>query len=260
MVKHAHEGSAMKFPDHGRIQCRECWPEGHTRSTFKTADERFQLVNDPGAWGSSNPEVLVLGISKGFTQADAFATDEFDAVAFKDFRGRLKEVLVAVGVMAADANIHATMRASEQRFGWGSVVRCSLSGRNKKGGYGAGTPEVLPAFKHPEARRFLRGCTRRFLKHLPERTRTVVLLGNDDRYIQIFGAELQGLYGSGCRRLNAVAHVTDKVLWVHVAHPSRGNGHLGTFLGGDALTTQGRKLELARQALTEAAREASGRL
>lgn len=28
-------------------------------------------MNDPGTWGSADPEVLVLGFSKRFTQANA---------------------------------------------------------------------------------------------------------------------------------------------------------------------------------------------
>src|SRR5690348_13165688 len=58
-------GSRMGLPSHGRIACRRC---------FAGTDEvltlgKWRVVNDPGAWGSATPTVLVLGFSKGFTQA-----------------------------------------------------------------------------------------------------------------------------------------------------------------------------------------------
>ena len=47
--------------------------------------------------------------------------------------------------------------------------------------------------------------------------------------------------------MNAVAYSTGAVTWVHVAHPSPGNGFYGEWLNGDA-TKSGiaRKRELAR--------------
>jgi len=236
------------LPLHGPITCRKCWSGNETE--FTTADGKFRVVNDPGAWGSATPEVLVLGISKGFTQANAFSRGDFDAVPFKGFRPRLRQALSLIGLMPPDADIDGALSAREERFGWGSLVRCSLSGWNaKKQAFGAGTPEVLPAFEHPEASRFLGGCMQRFLGALPARTRFVALLGNSDGYIETVGEQLRTMFPHSYRRVNSVAHQTGAVLWVHTGHPSTGNGHFPSFANGDASSKQGQKRELAKAAV-----------
>jgi hypothetical protein len=239
------------LPAHGPIACRKCWPTDHPGTEFTTSDHRIRIVNDPGAWGSQSPSILVLGISKGFTQAREFASGEFDSVPFKNCRARLRDVLAAVGLMNRDADIDSRMTSLETDYAWGSVVRCSLSGRKtSEDKFSAGTPDVLPAFDHYEAAPFLRGCMREHLMNLPARTRTIVLLGNDDRYIETIARELQRMYGDQYSRLNAVAHKTDDRAWVHVAHPSPGNGHFRAFVDGATDTKQGLKRKLAQDALS----------
>lgn len=68
---------------------------------FTTDDRRFHVVNDPGAWGAADPEILVLGISKGFTQARALESGEFDSVPFRGIRDRLQEALRSFYARAA---------------------------------------------------------------------------------------------------------------------------------------------------------------
>ena len=62
------------FPAHGPIACRKCF-SGSTSDSLTIG--RWQAVNDPGAWGSAAPKILVLGFSKGFTQAGAYRTGKF---------------------------------------------------------------------------------------------------------------------------------------------------------------------------------------
>ena len=79
------------LPLHGRITCRKCF------TTDREIEEigLWQAVNDPGAWGSDRPSVLVLGFSKGFTQANAYRRDAFEAIPFKGdvMRARLTAAL-----------------------------------------------------------------------------------------------------------------------------------------------------------------------
>ena len=241
------------LPVHGPICCRRCWPADQSGRVYTTPDEKFRVVNDPGAWGASNPRILVLGISKGFTQAREYERGDFNAVPFKDCRERLELVLQSVGLLHECDSVDARMSATEETLAWGSVVRCSLSGWNsKKGEYRAGTPEVLPAFRHQDARHFLSGCMRTFLSALPDTTKTVVLLGNDDRYIQIMRRELTSLFSGDCVAQSAVSHRADGRIWIHVAHPSRGNGHFGQFVNGPAENGQGLKRQLAMEAVRSA--------
>jgi len=50
------------LPVHGPIECRRCFDgsDSHVATLG-----RWQIVNDPGAWGASVPKILVLGFSKG---------------------------------------------------------------------------------------------------------------------------------------------------------------------------------------------------
>src|SRR6267154_5768859 len=87
--------STTTLPPHGRIGCRKCFTgEGSTQTVGK-----WQMVNDPASWGSAAPRVLILGFSKGFTQADAFRSGRFEDIPFKKMRPRLTEVLQLLGVL-----------------------------------------------------------------------------------------------------------------------------------------------------------------
>lgn len=53
------------LPTHGKIECRVCYQS--TKEKVIEPALQWRMVNKPGACGSSNPEYLVLGFSKGFT-------------------------------------------------------------------------------------------------------------------------------------------------------------------------------------------------
>jgi len=51
--------SHAQLPTHGPIACRKCFSNAEP-----VIDEGpWRAVNDPGAWGSHSPEVLVLGVT-----------------------------------------------------------------------------------------------------------------------------------------------------------------------------------------------------
>lgn len=242
-----HTPGKKSLPLHGPIACRECWETCESFAKEQvTADGRFRLVNDPGAWGSPDPSVLVLGISKGNTQAKEFEGGEFDQVPFKKCRPRLRDSIAAAGLIEVDDDIDSRMSAAETDFAFGSVVRCSVTGL-KDGKWKAGTPEVIPAFSHSEASSWLDNCFRRHLAKLPDRLRVIALAGNDDRWIKTVRDKVQVLYPESFRFLNDVAYEAGGKLWVHIAHPSPGNGHFSSFVSGAESETQGRKRELARE-------------
>lgn len=244
-----HTPGKKSLPTHGPIACRDCWNDCEASAKEQvTADGRFRLVNDPGAWGSPDPLVLVLGISKGNIQAKEFAVGEFDQVPFKNCRPRLRDSLAAAGLVEADDDIDSRMTAAEADFAFGSVVRCSVTGL-KDGKWKAGTPEVIPAFTNPEASSWLDNCFRRHLAKLPDRLRVIALAGNDDRWIKTVGDKVQVLYPESFRFVNDVVYEAGGKLWVHIAHPSGGNGHFSSFVSGAESATQGRKRKLAREAV-----------
>lgn len=234
---------------HGPVQCDTCW----TTTTSNTSQERggFRLVRDPGYWGAGQPEVLVLGMSKGNTQANAYGRQSFEQVAFKGIRSRLLQLLQAVELIPCEetaAQFERRFCQGEREFGFASVVRCSLSAWSEaKQHYTAEGPLVLRAFNdRSDGYAFVKACINQHLVRLPPRTQLVVLLGNSDAYIAAMRSAL-GVERGAVSALNPVAYSSRNVLFVHIAHPSRGNGHFGNFIRGEG--TSGQKLEWARAAL-----------
>lgn len=239
--------SCSTLVHHGRMSCDRCW-----KNVPKDEKEAgpFQLVRDPGHWGSSNPATMILGISKGNTQSKGFASGHFDSVAFAGIRQRLLQVLQTVGLLEGESisRFEHRFRGDEQEYAFASVVRCSLTGMDrKKGVHTADSPNVVPALRAGSAGYdFAFACVDQHLRSLPPATQRVILLSNTDAYINHLRA-LIGLSRGGLRRINDVAYHASGVLFVHVSHPSRGNGHFGKFNRGEG--TPGAKMRLARDVL-----------
>jgi hypothetical protein len=77
------------------------------------------------------------------------------------------------------------------------------------------------------------------------------LLGNEDKYIRKFGTKLKSIYPDLIPHPKApkIAHLAGGRSWVHVGHPSPGNGYLGKFLRDDGSAGQGEKRESAKAAI-----------
>lgn len=241
------QGDALVL--HGRMGCMRCWSEG--ADTLQESGP-FRLVRDPGHWGASNPRTLVLGMSKGNTQSSAFASGPFEAVAFKGIRPRMLTIFQAVGMLPdeTEADFERRFCASETEFAFASVVRCSITGMDrKKGVHTADSPNVLPAFRRGSAgAQFVENCVDEHLAHLPPRTDLVLLLGNTDGYVSAL-SDMIGRTRGAISRINEVSYSSSGVLFVHLAHPSKGNGHFGAFVRGEG--SPGRKRDLAAQALSD---------
>lgn len=235
---------------HGRMACDRCWK--NVASNVQDAGP-FRLVRDPGHWGNLNPSTLVLGVSKGNTQSSAFTTGHFDDVAFMGIRDRLLQVLQTVGLLQNEtiSGFERRFRKDELEYAFASVVRCSLTGMDRtKHIHTASSPNVIPAFEAGSAGyRFTSACVDQHIGRLPDATRRVILLGNTDAYIEQLSAAIGRLRGS-FQKINGVAYRAGSVLFVHVSHPSRGNGHFSAFTRGEG--TPGEKMRMAREALQSA--------
>ena len=258
----------MPLPPHGPVDCRVCWSgcAGSQRGfggLTPTGQDRFRLVNDPGAWGAREPLVLVLGMSKGNTQSDAMRRARldggYDEVPFRKMRPRLLETLQAVGLMAGETGIDHRFRESEPDYGWGSILRCSLTGW-EKGAYSAASGVVLRGMSHPDGKALVPACVRQHLLGLPDRTRLVVLLGNAEGYMKLIRRVFSEIFPDfrPIAGSDGVAFEAGGRVYVHVGHPSPLNGHLSSFLAGGPASAQGAKREGAREAVRRALATAAG--
>lgn len=234
------------LPQHGRIACRRCFSTDETSQTIG----KWQMVNDPAAWGSANPTILVLGFSKGFTQANAFRSGRFEDIPFADMRTRLTEEMRLLGVIGRSERIDDKMVATETEIGFGSLVRCSLSRVNKDGVL-ACTGEVMPKAFSEEIFESLKTCAKAFLGDLPSSVRLVLMLGTTDSYIKGCRNVVRSIYGARYSEIDEVSYRTGDVIWVHVSHPSRMNGHHAAWMAGDVTTMPGRKQNLAITAIAK---------
>ena len=63
------------LPSHGRVSCSRCYLDpAPLFDESKRIEGEWRITANPLAWGNTNPEVIVLGFSKGPTQAGALAS------------------------------------------------------------------------------------------------------------------------------------------------------------------------------------------
>ena len=222
------------LPKHGKIDCRACFhaSEGKVRKP----SSNWRMVNDPGAWGGgADPEYLVLGFSKGATQAGVYDSGRFEDVAFAGMRPRLTQALRAMSALSPDESSDEKINNPNSNIAFGSLIRCSVSrydetASRRKGEevYGCTGPLITKSFK--EIPDVIKTCTGRFLTSLPSSIKVVFFLGNSDAYVKGCQLILRRLFTKDYRAINPMAVHADGRVWVHLAHPSGLNGHFNTWL------------------------------
>jgi hypothetical protein len=231
---------------HGPISCQCCFPAGSVPGcTFEAAGWRAD--NNPGYWGAVDPEVLVLGFSKGANQR---STLPFDQVAFHNARSNLAEILNALDLIDPSADFDTCFTAAETKLGFASVVRCGLGKEVEPGKY-ATSGVVVRAAVAPdsEARHFFEACTDKHLRTLPPSVRVVVFLGLDGPYVEAVFERMVQLHPS-IRRRSTLAYATESVTFVHVIHPSPlATSHRQIWLRDDNTSLANKRREV-RLALT----------
>lgn len=236
---------------HGPLACRACWAEFPGNHRILDGG-KAQIQNDPGYWGAADPSVLVLGMTKGFTQSTRMSTDprEFDGVAFSGFRPQLLQSLQAIGLLRDVSNINSKLGATEKEYGFASVIRCSLTAIGKEGPTSASS-KVIAALKKPEAQQVFSTCMKTYLPRLTMRTRLVVLLGNDDGYVAYMNHAMRQSFQDfeALPTSNGLVYRAGGRFFVHTAHPSGSNGHFGAFISADPNEAQGRKCRHVRSAV-----------
>ncbi|WP_426687278.1 hypothetical protein [Rhodanobacter ginsengiterrae] len=229
---------------HGWQTCRAC----HHPGQDIRAEGDWHLRANPGYWGASAPEVLVLGFSKGATQIAAARAGDFDGVAFAKMRPRLRQVLDALGVDLKGQTIDEALSANGQQLGAASLIRCGLSMMENGKLVTSGT--IMPkAARAPFPRHVMRTCIAQHLDPLPASVSRVLLLGTTNAYIHGVKALMREQFPDYCD-INEVAFQAQGRTWVFVAHPSPANGEFKEWLSGDASDTSGLKRILAQRALS----------
>lgn len=242
------------LPEHGRVTCSKCFPGATVWNETELRQDGWHIVNNPMSWGTATPRFLLLGVSKGTTQCTAIAEKPHDKVPFDGFRPALTKALQILGLLRAEDVIDHKISAAEREWGFGSMVRCAL-GLPKADSYIKRSGTIVQRLAAmPIESSWITQCSSTFLHALPPSLRVVVLLSNDDKYIEACFAATRRLR-PGTRRINAVSYGDEQITWIHIIHMGGpGKNHVTAWFKGEG--TQGDKRRDAQAAVRRALGEA----
>ncbi|MBG1232573.1 hypothetical protein [Aestuariivirga litoralis] len=240
---------ANVLPAHGKIACSRCFGACGTWGKSVIEQDGWLLENNPMAWGSTNPELLVLGFSKGTRQTGKYLEMPFDQIAFGGFRGRLEKALRSLGVLP-DRPFADMFTARETDVAFGSLIRCSVAKR--VGDKWAKSGDVINALANrASGDDWALACIDQHLSRLPTRTKLVVLMSNDADYMGASFGRLAKVRPS-LKRINDVAYSDGIVTFVHIVHCAGTSGnHYSNWMARNG-TGQGHKARLADEAVRSA--------
>lgn len=94
------EINMTSLPTHGRVNCTKCFNSDAVKFD-QTKEEScgWRITSNPLAWGNENAEIVVLGFSKGPTQAGALSSTPHDDIAYKGSRLNVGKILAHVGLI-----------------------------------------------------------------------------------------------------------------------------------------------------------------
>jgi hypothetical protein len=230
------------LPLHGRVDCTKCF--AGTNVDFdkaKLTDHGWRITANPLAWGNPNCEIVVLGFSKGPTQAGAVASTPHDEIAYKGSRQNVGKILSHIGVLPASTSKEVGRLVSEAiadksgRFHFGSLIRCTVERYDDKSsswkGSGGGMLDKFVGTSFGQS--VAKNCTERFLGRLPSQTKLVVMfgLGSKLNYVQESFKLYQAARGGTWKWVNDAAYSDGKIVVVHVEHFASQGALIPQWLG-----------------------------
>jgi hypothetical protein len=240
----------FSLPENGHVACSKCFPRPVVWNQTELRLGGWHVINNPMSWGTATPRFLLLGVSKGTTQCGAIATKPHDEVPFDGFRPALTKALQVLGLLQIEETIDEKISASELKWGFGSMVRCTLGLPKADDSIErSGTViQRLAAMGIEDS--WIARCSSRFLSALPASLSVMILLSNDDKYIEACLAAIR-LLRPGTRRINAVSYGDEQITWVHMIHVGGpGKNHVSAWFEGEG--TQGNKRRDAQAAVRRA--------
>lgn len=250
------------LPNHGRVDCTECYPSGHvTFGETIYAEGQWRITANPLAWGNPKAEVIVLGFSKGPTQAGALAHALHNDIAYKGRRHNMGKILAHVGLLTvAQEEDHAEKMTKEitseaGRFHFGSLIRCTVERYEDKTdawkGSGGGMLDLFLSTSF--GKQVARNCTSKFLSQLPAETRLIVMFGLGSRlnYVKASFALFQAVRAGEWQWLSEIAYTDGKVTVVHVEHFASQGALIPHWMGKEE-HARGKYGRLAQEAVAKA--------
>lgn len=182
---------------------------------------------------------MVLGFSKGPTQAGALSKTPHDAIAYKGSRGNVGKILKHIGLLSCRPDSDLAQEVSQLisdksgRFHFGSLIRCTVE-RCDKGVWKGSGGGMLDKFVATDFGQEVAGnCTSKFLNQLPENTKLVVMFGLGSKLNYV--GECHSLYKAARKgfwtKINDVAYTDNRITVVHVEHFAAQGALITQWLG-----------------------------
>lgn len=239
--------TASSLPAHGRVACSKCFNGPTVWNETEIIAAGWHIVNNPMSWGAAVPRYLVLGVSKGTTQCDAISAKVHNDVPFAGFRPILTKALQLLGLLQDSETVDSKISESELMWGFGSMIRCAIGIPKEDSAVKRSGTVVQKLAAMPFEQNWITRCSSAFLQTLPKSLRVVVLLSNDDGYIEACFAAIRRLRPN-TRLINDVAYGDDEITWVHIVHVGGpGRNHIASWFEG--IGRQGNKRISAQKAL-----------
>ena len=230
------------LPKHGKIECTKCFVDQETKFDItKEQNGDWRITSNPLAWGSAEPEVVVLGFSKGPTQAGALVNTPHDEIAYKGSRLNVGKIMAHVGLIpkAPDSqlkiDVDRLIADKAGRFHFGSLVRCAVERFDKKAnewkGSGGGMLDRFVATDFGQ--KVTESCASRFLSDLPSNTKLVLMfgLGTKQNYVKEAFKIFQKIRPGEWRWINDISYSDSKITVVHVEHFASQGALIPNWLG-----------------------------
>jgi len=230
------------LPPHGRVSCTKCHGDSPVKfDETRRTDGEWRITANPLAWGNPNADIVVLGFSKGPTQAGALASAPHDEIAYRGGRLAVGKILAHIGLIpegdAASLRrmVDNLIAARNGRFHFGSLVRCTVEKYDRKAdawkGSGGGMLDKFVAT--PFGSEVTTRCTATFLSGLPPQTKLVVMfgLGSRGNYVREAKRVISSVRPETWRDVNEVAYTDGKITVVHVEHFAAQGRLLPNWLG-----------------------------
>ncbi|MER9560646.1 hypothetical protein [Mesorhizobium sp. M0571] len=231
---------SYQLPDHGRIQCALCHhPQSYGFDRTRTEENGWRITNNPLAWGGTEPEVVVLGFSKGPTQSGALTALPHDAIAYKGGRSAVAKILHHIGLLEhPEAHLVDSLIGDRNgRIHFGSLIRCTVERWDEQEriwkGTGGGMLDRFVATSFGSE--IAQNCGSTFLAHLPSRTHLVVMLGLGSKlnYVRSCRALFEHIRPGPWKQLNDIAYTDNQIVVVHTEHFASQGNLLPNWLSGE---------------------------
>jgi hypothetical protein len=117
--------SCSSLPGSGRTNCTLCHgrPIVFDETRTESGHKDWRITANPLAWGNPRPEVLVLGFSKGPSQADELRRLPHNDIPYRKGRLQVGKILAHVGLLPAarpdelKRSVEQAIADSNGRFG-----------------------------------------------------------------------------------------------------------------------------------------------